>query len=206
MSEVVSIGLFKALFPHNAEPEAWGLALNAGLPKYGITTGLRVAGFLAQCGHESEGFSVLVESLNYSSDALTRTWPNRFPPAVAKMYARHPQMIANRAYANRMGNGPEESGDGWKHRGRGLIQLTGGDMYRLFAKAAGKQYEEITAYLETKTGAVESACWFWTKVKNLNPAADAADIVGMTKRINGGTNGLEDRTALYARARALLQV
>jgi putative chitinase len=206
MSVVVSTELFRTLFPRNAEPAAWALALNAVLPKYGITTGLRVAAFLAQCGHESEGFSVLVENLNYSAEALTKTWPSRFPAAVAEMYARRPMMIANRAYANRMGNGPEESGDGWKHRGRGLIQLTGGDMYRLFAKAVGKPYKTISAYLETTEGAVESACWFWTKVKDLNPAADAADIVGMTKRINGGTNGLADRTARYARARALLQV
>jgi len=200
---MVTTDQFKKLFPVNKEPEAWALALNAILPKYGITTGLRIAAFLAQCGHESEGFTALKESLNYSAAALTLTWPKRFPAAIAKQYARQPEKIANRAYADRMGNGPEESGDGWRHRGRGAIQCTGGAAYRAFAKAAGKPYEEIAAYLETKEGAVESACWFWVKCKNLNPLADAADMLGMTKLINGGTNGLADRKARYAQARAI---
>jgi putative chitinase len=164
---------------------------------------LRITGFLAQCGHESEGFTALVENLNYNAAALTLTWPKHFPVDVAAQYALQPERIANRAYANRMGNGPEESGDGWKHRGRGVIQITGADMYRAFAKAAGKAYEDIFAYLETKEGAVESACWFWVKVKNLNPVADAGDLLGMTKLINGGTNGLQDRTARYAKARSI---
>lgn len=200
---MISAEQFKQLFPRNKEPEAWVQELNTFMPRYGIDTPLRIAAFLPQCGHESEGFTALKENLNYSAEALTKTWPLRFPARVAQQYARQPERIANRAYANRMGNGPEESGDGWRHRGRGIIQLTGGDMYRAFAKAAGKPYEEIAAYLETKAGAVESACWFWVKCKNLNPLADAADMLGMTKLINGGTNGLADRQARYAQARSI---
>lgn len=196
---------FHKLFPTNKEPEAWTQALNAILPKYSITTYLRLAAFAAQCGHESEDLTDLTENLNYSAAALTRTWPKRFPPEVAAQYARQPERIANRAYANRLGNGPEASGDGWRHRGRGGIQCTGGDAYRQFAKAAGKPYEEIAAYLETKEGAIESACWFWVKVKNLNPVADAGDTLKMTKLINGGTNGLADRQARYTKALTILK-
>ena len=200
---MISADQFKGLFPGNKESEAWVAALNTCLPKYAITTGLRISGFLAQGGHESEGFTELVENLNYSAAALTTTWPLHFPPDVAAQYARQPERIANRAYANRMGNGPEASGDGWRNRGRGVIQITGGDMYRAFAKSVGKSYEEIAAYLETNEGAVESACWFWVKVKNLNPVADTGNIRGMTILVNGGINGLADRTALYTKAIAV---
>uniref|UniRef100_C6E6S2 Lytic enzyme n=1 Tax=Geobacter sp. (strain M21) TaxID=443144 RepID=C6E6S2_GEOSM len=201
---MVTVHQFQELFPYNKEAAAWVDALNKFMPKYDITGLLRGSGFISQTGHECEGFTDVTENLNYSAGALTATWPKRFPPEVAKQYARQPERIANRAYANRMGNGPEESGDGWRHRGRGCIQLTGGDMYRAFAKAAGRPYETIAAYLETREGAVESACWFWTKVKNLNPVADTGDIVAMTKLVNGGTNGLADRKRLYAHARILL--
>ncbi len=179
-------------------------ALNLVLPKYDITGTLRLSGFLAQVGHESQEFTRVVENLNYSAEALTRTWPKRFPSEIAKQYARQPERIGNRAYANRMGNGPEESGDGWAHRGRGLIQLTGKEMYFAFAKSADRPYDTIATYLETRVGSVHSACWFWVKVKNLNPVADAGDILAMTKLVNGGTNGLDDRKRLYAHARILL--
>lgn len=197
---------FKRLFPTNKDPDAWTAALNLFLPKYGIDNNpLRLAAFLAQCGHESQGFNRLKENLNYNAEALTRTWPRRFPAEIAAQYARQPEKIGNRAYADRMGNGPEASGDGWKHRGRGVIQLTGGDMYRAFAKATGKKYDDIAAYLETKEGAVESACWFWVKVKDLNHLADAGQTLDITKRINGGTNGLADRNARYAQALTIFQ-
>jgi putative chitinase len=197
---------FKKCFPGNQHADEWAPVINAVLPRYGLDLPMRLVAFLTQGGHESIGFTALRENLDYSAEALTRTWPKRFPAGVAEQYARQPERIANRAYANRMGNGPEESGDGWRHRGRGVFQLTGGDMYRQFAKAVGKPYETIAAYLETLEGAVESACWFWTKVKNLNPLADAGDVLGMTKLINGGTNGLEDRKARYARIKAVLAV
>lgn len=197
------LDLFRKVFPTAKNPEAWVAALEKYLPEYGITGKLRVAAFLSQVGHESIGFTDITENLNYSADALMRTWPKRFA-GVAEKYARKPEAIGNRAYANRMGNGPEESGDGWKHRGRGLIQLTGREMYEAFAKATGRPYGGITEYLETIEGAVESACWFWCKVKNLNSVADRGDVVAMTKLINGGTNGLSDRQARYNRIMGLM--
>ncbi|MBT0666361.1 hypothetical protein KI809_18795 [Geobacter pelophilus] len=201
---MISVDQFKTLFPQNKQSQAWTDALNAILPKYGINTRPRIMAFLAQAGHESQAFTRLVENLNYSAEALTRTWPKRFPAEIAGQYAHQPERIANRAYADRMGNGPESSGDGWKHRGRGLGQLTGKDKYREFAKAAGKSYDEIFAYLETKEGAIESFCWYWVN-NGCNALADAEKFIALTKRINGGTNGLEDRTALYEHAVKVFQ-
>lgn len=202
---MLTVAQFKKLFPANKEPDAWTAALNLFLPKYGIDTPLRIAAFLAQCGHESDGFTAIVENLNYSAVALNATWPKRFSQTVAMQYARQPERIANRAYADRMGNGPEESGDGWKHRGRGLIQLTGKSNYTVFAKVADKPYTEIAAYLETKDGAVESACWFW-RLNDLNTLADARNNIALTKRINGGVNGLADRNVRYAQALNILEI
>lgn len=162
-------------------------------PKYDITTVERVAGFLAQCGHESADFTVLKENLNYSADGLHRVFPKRFPTLEsAQPYNRNPEKIANKIYSDRMGNGPEASGEGYKFRGRGAIQLTGKDNYSKFAAAVGKSLDEAVVYTETLSGAIESACWFW-KTHNLNTYCDNNDIVGMTKVINGGTIGLEDR-------------
>jgi putative chitinase len=161
--------------------------------KYEINTKERVAGFLAQCGHESLDFTVLKENLNYGAKGLRGTFGKYFPDdATAAKYERKPEMIANRVYASRMGNGNEASGDGYKFRGRGAIQLTGCSNYTAFAKDVGKTIDETIVYLETLEGAIESACWFWKK-NGLNEIADKKDITLMTKRINGGTIGLEDR-------------
>lgn len=196
---------FNLLFPKNIEPEAWTSVLNVYLPKFGISENpLRLAAFLAQCGHESNGFTDLVENLNYSAEGLMKTWPRRFTAVLAQQCARKPELIANFAYANRMGNGPYASGDGWRYRGRGLIQLTGADIYREFAEAIGRSLDQTIAYLETKAGAVHSACWFWTDVKKLNLLADQGNTLEVTKRINGGTNGLADRNVRYAKAMAVL--
>jgi putative chitinase len=166
---------------------------NTVLPKYNITTVERVAAFLAQCGHESADFTVLKENLNYSAEGLSKVFPKRFPTvAAAQPYNRNPEKIANKIYADRMGNGPEASGEGFKFRGRGAIQLTGKENYTKFAASVGKTLDEAVAYTETLDGAIESACWFWTTNK-LNDIADKNDIVTLTKRINGGTIGLEDR-------------
>ncbi len=207
---MITADQFAALFPNNKQPGVWAAALNAILPKYGIDTPLRISAFLAQCGHESEGFTALTENLNYSADALATTWPNRYavdakaktkvPNELAKRLARKPEAIANNVYANRMGNGNEASGDGWAHRGRGAIQCTGKGNYINFARAAGKPYAEITAYLETPDGAVESACWYW-KNNNINVQADKGRNEIMTKLINGGFNGLADRNARYVAAK-----
>ena len=168
-------------------------AFNTVLPRYDITTVERVAAFLAQCGHESADFTVLKENLNYSAEGLNKVFPKRFPTvAAAQPYNRNPEKIANKIYADRMGNGPEASGEGYKFRGRGAIQLTGKENYSKFAASLGMDLTAAVAYCETLEGAIESACWFWTTNK-LNALADATDIVALTKRINGGTIGLEDR-------------
>jgi putative chitinase len=163
------------------------------LPKYEINTKERVAAFMAQCGHESVDFTKLKENLNYSAKGLHGTWPKRFvSEEAAKPYERNPEKIANKVYSDRMGNGPEASGDGWKYRGRGAIQLTGKDNYTNFAKAVGKTVDEVVTYLDTLEGAIESACWFWKK-NGLNAIADAKDMTKATKVINGGDLGLAER-------------
>jgi len=157
----------------------------------------RAAAFLAQIAHESGGFNFVKENLNYSAKGLMTTFKKYFPTEeLAKQYERQPVKIANRVYANRMGNGPEESGDGYKFCGRGLIQLTGKNNYTKFAEDLGISIDETVAYLETPAGAVSSAGWFWDN-NNLNGYCDRDDFIGLTKRINGGTIGLEDRKHHY---------
>ena len=178
----------------------WYHALSEILPEYDITTKPRVAAFIAQCAHESGGFKFLQENLNYRAESLMRTWPRHFPNIeIARQYERQPEKIANRAYANRMGNGDEASGDGWRYLGRGLIQLTGKNNYTFFAASIETPLEEIAEYLQTFEGAVQSACFFWDQ-NNLNQWADKGDILNLTKRINGGTIGLEDRIKHYNHA------
>ena len=179
--------LAKYVTPLNTSGEHFGLFDN---PK-------RMAAFLAQVAHESGGFNFVNEGLNYSAVGLNKTFKKYFPTVTsAKPYARNPAKIANKVYANRMGNGPESSGDGYKHRGRGLIQLTGKDNYARFAKSISKTVDEAIAYLETSEGAVASAGWFWD-VNKLNIYADKGDFVGLTRRINGGIIGLADRKHHY---------
>jgi putative chitinase len=164
--------------------------------KFGINTPLRVAHFLAQCGHESGGFKVTSENLNYSAKGLAGIFKKYFPTeAAATPYARQPQKIANKVYANRMANGSEASGDGYKFRGRGYIQLTGRDNYTQFGKAIGVDIPSNPDSVAT-TYALASAAWFWSK-NGLNKLADvgASDtaVTSITKRVNGGTIGLADR-------------
>jgi putative chitinase len=161
---------------------------------YDINTPLRLAHFLAQCAHESGGFRLMKENLNYSADGLNKIFPKYFKNAGrdANAYARNPEKIANVVYASRMGNGPPESGDGWKFCGRGLIQLTGRNNYESLAETLEMSLDEAVEYLETAGGALESAAWFWAN-NGLNEIADADDIVRATKKVNGGTIGLEDR-------------
>jgi putative chitinase len=180
--------------------DTWYNELNEMLPIFEITTVGRVAAFIAQTAHESGGYRALVENLNYSKDALPKVWPRHFGADVnLDNYHRKPEAIANRAYRNRMGNGDEASGDGWRYRGRGLIQLTGKDNYTRFGQYAEISAEDAASYLETPRGAVHSACWFWY-ANDLNTFADANDFIGMTKRINGGTIGLDDRVKHYKHA------
>ena len=189
----------------NKEIDEWFGAMEEMLPKYEINTIDRVAGFLAQCAHESLDFTILKENLNYSADALNRVFPKYFERAGrdAQEYHRQPEKIANVIYASRMDNGDTASGDGYRFRGRGVIQLTGRHNYTKFGQSIGKSAEEVIPYVETKQGALESACWFWSS-NGINRYADAQDIVGMTKRINGGTIGLEDRKHHYSHALEVL--
>jgi putative chitinase len=190
---------------NNPYIDHWYHALSLALPDYDINTTPRVAAFLAQCGHESGDFVFLQENLNYKAESLMRVWPKYFPNMdVANQYAHKPEKIANRAYANRMGNGPEESGDGWAHCGRGLIQLTGKSNYQAFADSIETPIQDIPHYLATFEGAVQSACWFWES-HNLNALADAGDMVKMTKIINGGTLGMEDRVARFNKVSTMLR-
>lgn len=178
----------------------WVHALNEILPEYEITTPQRVAAFIAQTAHESGNYVFLKENLNYKAASLRRVFPKYFPDdSIAAAYANKPEMIANRVYANRMGNGDEHSGDGFRYCGRGLIQLTGKNNYQSFADSIETPVEEVTDYLGTFEGAVQSACWFW-ETNNLNKWADAGDIKTMTRIINGGFIGLEDRIRHYEHA------
>ena len=192
------------ILPRAKDIDQWYEALCEFLPRYEIDTPRRVASFLAQTSHESGGYTTMIENLNYSAEGLCRTWPSRFKSLeVAQECQRNPEKIANNVYSDRMGNGSEESGEGYLYRGRGLIQLTGKTNYTLFAFSAEIQLVDAPAYLETKYGAVHSACWFWFN-NNLNTFADKDDFVGMTKRINGGTNGLVARIEEYKHAFGIL--
>ncbi len=190
----------RQVIPKNKHVEYWHDALQQLLPQYQIDTPQRMAAFLAQCAHESGGFVFIKENLNYRWQSLRKTFPKYFPTdQLAQQYEKQPERIANRVYANRMGNGAEESGDGWRFCGRGLIQVTGRDNYSWFAASLEISPEEASEYMETFEGAAQSACWFW-EANNLNQWADRGDILTLTKRINGGTIGLEDRQKHYQHA------
>jgi putative chitinase len=187
----------------------WHNALEQLLPDYDINTPQRIASFIAQCAHESGNFTALKENLNYKWETLRRLFPKYFPTdEMAKDYASRPNKqaaIANRIYAGRMGNGDEQSSDPAKWIGRGLIQLTGRSNYQAFADSVEMDINDVPEYLATFEGAAQSACWFW-ETNGLNKFADADDILGMTKRINGGTIGLQDRIKHYNHARHVLGV
>ena len=206
---LITVEQFKELFPRNQNAEDWVDAINDILPDFDINTPKRVAAFLAQCGHESAGFSVLKENLNYSAEGLNNIFPKYFKNAGrdATKYARQPEKIANVVYANRMGNGDEASGDGWKYRGRGPIQLTGKDNYRAFANDYFEDPETLLndpdLLIDHIPTSLLAAVWFWQKNK-LNVQADAGDIKTMTKKINGGFIGLEDRIKHYEHALHIL--
>ena len=178
---------------NNKYIDHWYDAFQQLLPDYDINTPLRVAHFIAQCAHESGNFAFIEENLNYKAASLMSVFKKYFPSMdIAQQYEKKPERIANRVYANRMGNGDEASGDGYKYRGRGLIQLTGKDNYTFFAGSLGISVEEASEYMATFEGAAQSACWFWEQ-NNLNRFADANDVKGLTRAINGGYIGLEDR-------------
>ena len=193
----------QALLKGNKEVDAWHRAMVKVFPKYKIDTPERIAGFIAQCAHESLNFTIMEENLNYRAETLDKIFPKYFAKAGRKAadYAKQPEKIANIVYGGRMGN--NQPGDGYRFRGRGVIQLTGRDNYTNFGKTINKSAEEVASYVTSKEGAIESACWYWNS-RNINKAADAGDIVAMTKLINGGTIGLEDRKKHYLHALEVL--
>lgn len=198
-----------AMIPGNKNVSSWYKAMMEIFPKYEINTPNRIAGFVAQCAHESANFTALEENLNYKEETLLKVFPRYFgaaPKRNAKEYARNPEKIANYVYmdefrTSKMGN--VKPGDGWLFRGRGLKQLTGRENYTNFGKSVGMTAEEAAVYVATEKGAIESACWFWN-AKKLNAIADSGDIVKMTKVINGGDIGLADRQKRWEGALAIL--
>ena len=207
---MITLDQFKAMVPSNKEADEWFAVLVPMLEEYEINTPNRIAGFMAQCAHESADFRRLEENLNYSEKALNSVFGRYFGEGKedAAEYARNPEKIANYVYmdefrSKRGALGNTEEGDGWRFRGRGVKQLTGRNNYTAFGKDVGMTAEEAAEYLETKEGALHSACWFWGKNK-LGKIADKDDIVGLTKKINGGTIGLDDRKRRYEEAKAIL--
>ncbi len=204
----VTLELLQKLCPHTKTSvlEGYVEPLNTVAEYYEMNANpARLAGFLAQTAHESGGFTAVKENLNYSAKGLMGIFKKYFPTEeLAKQYERKPEKIANRVYANRMNNGDEASGDGYKFCGRGLIQLTGRANYTKFAEDLGMSIEDTIKYLETPNGAVASAGWFWDN-NNLNQYCDSGDFVMLTKRINGGTIGLADRQHHYDIAMHYLQ-
>lgn len=183
----------------------WLEPLNETFHRYEINTPLRMAAFIGQCAHESGNFKTLQENLNYSAEALCRVWPSRFPNLeAAQPYHRNPEKIANKVYGGRMGNGTEETGEGSLYKGRGLIQLTGKDNYTLCGDALSiGLLREPELLLQPKYAAL-SAGWYWNK-RNLNKEADAKDYTTMTKKINGGVIGLDDRLKHIRHALEILE-
>ena len=202
----LTLNQLKQFLPKNKYVEHWHDALKQLLPDYDINTPQRIAAFLAQCAHESAGFTALKENLNYKPATLLKLFGKYFTPELAAAYCAKPnkqEAIANRIYANRMGNGDEASGDGFRYSGKGLIQLTGKSNYQAFADSLEITPTDAAEYMQTFEGACQSACWFW-ETNNLNKYADIGDFETMTKRINGGTIGLEDRKKHYAEALHIL--
>jgi putative chitinase len=191
----------------NREIPLWYQSLDKILPMFDINTVNRIAAFLAQTGHESLNFTVLQENLNYSENNLVNVFPKYFDSTNAKKYAKQPQKIASRVYASRMGNGDEASQEGWKFRGRSLIQVTGKSNYKTYSLKLyndNRLEQNPDSILTSKDDMIKIACHFW-KDKNLNSLADVSDITTMTKRINGGIIGLQDRLDRYKNALVILK-
>lgn len=201
----LSADQLQQMLPTNRNIVQWHELAHELFPRYQIDTVERIAGFVANTAHESLDWTIIEENLNYSAAALNRVFGKYFRHAGVdpRGYHRQPERIANRVYANRMDNGNESSGDGWRYRGRGLIQLTGKYNYKRFSDYIGIEMDRIVNYLSTPVGALDSACWFWY-TNGLNEIADRQDIRGMTRRINGGLNGLDDRKRRYRDALDIL--
>lgn len=199
------------ILPGCPDVGAWSDALNAALERFEINTRERMAAFLAQVAHESDQFRVMVENLNYSAKRLMAVWPKRFPTLEkAQGYERNPERLANYVYAKRLGNGDEASGDGWRFRGRGIIQITGRGNYRAGGLALDLPLESQPELLEQPEAAALAAAHFW-RSRGLNELADDRnddnddeDFVTITQLINGGTEGLSKRRAYWETAKTVL--
>ena len=183
---MIDLNTLRGIVPDDVRAE-----LPVVMHRYKINTRHRLAHFLSQCAHESAGFTRKTENLNYSKAGLLAVFPRHFTPEQAQQYARKPKAIANRVYANRMGNGPEESGDGWRHRGQGFIQLTGKNNQQAFFDSINLPADGDPAIIADMYP-LESAAWFWT-TNNLNALADTGTVECVTRKVNGGLNGIDDR-------------
>ena len=202
---MIDADLLRALGVGNSAAELYAPLLAEACPLWEIDEPREVAGFLANCAHECARFTVFEENLNYSARGLRQYWPNRISDDLARQIERKPMLIANTVYANRMGNGDEDSNDGWTYRGRGCIQLTGRMNYTKFADAWGYDVVATPSMLAQPEGAIVSACWFW-KTNGCNELAQASEWLALRKRVNGGTNGLAEVTALLETALQYLGV
>ena len=205
---MISLEDLKELFPKGREPilEALARQSKTVFAEFDMAAKPnRLHFFLAQVAHESGGLSVIEENLKYSAKRMTEIWPSRFPTlASAEPFAGNPEALANKVYASRMGNGPPESGDGWKYRGRGYIQITGRDGYRAIGNAIGVNLENDPDRASDPDDALRVACGFW-KWKNINAACDEGDFLKVTRLVNGGTTGQADREAWLAKVRKVLK-
>lgn len=209
MTYIVNTNQLRVIMPHAPQDtlEVFRQNYNRYADQFGITTDMRAAGFLSQVAVESSELRAVTENLNYSSIGLLKTFPKYFNAVTAQRYARKPQAIANRVYANRMGNGNEASGDGWRFRGRGLIQLTGRANYQAYQDSGFCRGSIILhpELLEKYPGALKSAMWYW-RSHGLNAIADRGDVTAMTRAINGGLNGLDERKLYYERAKDVFNI
>ena len=193
---MITIEDFTSWVPNSKSPQDWVNALNKVLPDYSIDTPSRIAAFIAECSIESADFNTLCENLNYSEDTLGRMFGSHFTSDEIPEYAHNPEKIANRVYSNRMGNGDESSGDGWKYRGQGAIQLTGKATQQDFADSINMIIDDVPTFLGTYEGAIQSACFFWEDRK-LNTLADSGDIDSISRKINGGDTAIVERRTRY---------
>lgn len=207
LSRIISEQQLKQIMPNLSDEKCREYLpyLFQAMDEFEINTPIRIAAFIAQTAHESAEYTSLIENLNYSADALMRVWPSRFTPEKVTSYARQPEKIANCVYANRMDNGDELSGDGWRYRGRGVIQITGRYNYEACGTALKLDLVSKPELLEQPLNTFRSAAWYWASRK-LNALADNQDFKGITRGINGGLNGLEDRIKYYNRAKAVLNI
>lgn len=205
---MLTLEQFQSAFPNATDAEEWCAALETTLPEYDITTAERIAAFVSQCGVETGGWRWFEENMNYSAQRMMQVWPRIFNADLAQRCHRKPEMVANYAYGNRMGNGGPETGDGWKFRGRGPIHLTGRKNYTAFATDTFDNPDEILdnpdLVAHDKEVALKSALWFWD-INDLNALADTKQITKLSRRVNGGDNGLQERIALFNKLYSLLK-